>query len=251
MKANMLKLNADKTHILNAGTRQRLQNLVSLVKVSIDGFLLEEEFELDKHELLLGCLISPDLKWKSHITTLKSKLKKRLVALTNLRFTAPFNTKKLVADGIFNSIMVYCLPLFGGCDGVHIKELQILQNKAAQVVCNVPPRFSRKLLFSKTNWLTVNQLSVYHALITTFRIRQSKEPEYLAEILTNDGRQQRIHRTITKLSLAMKSFTFRASSLWNNLPSNLRNSSSQAYFKKHLRTWVQQNVKQFLDEHLG
>ena len=97
-----------------------------------------------------------------------------------MQLVASFNTKKLVADDIFDSILVYCFPLFGGCDGVHIKEIQILQNKAAQVACNVLPRFSRKLLFSTTNLLTVNQLSVHHTLITTFRIRQSKEPEYVA-----------------------------------------------------------------------
>ena len=46
-----------------------MQHLVNLVNVSIDGLLLEEKFELDKHESLLGCLISPDLNRKSHIAT--------------------------------------------------------------------------------------------------------------------------------------------------------------------------------------
>ena len=82
--------------------------------------------------------------------------------------------------------MVYCLPLFGGCDKSEIKDLQVLQNKAAQIVMHAPPRSKRSDLYDKLEWLTVNQLIVYHTLITIFKIRQNKEPEFLAEKLTID-----------------------------------------------------------------
>ena len=108
----MLKLNAQKTHILTVGTSQKLRALVNKVQVSIDGFLVKQD--TDSHELLLGCQIDSNLKWQSHVNQMKLKLKMRLSALIRLRFIASFRVKKFIADGIFNSVLVYCLPLFGG-----------------------------------------------------------------------------------------------------------------------------------------
>ena len=62
MSSNQLKLNADKTHLLTVGTLQRLNGLPENVKVTMDGVELEESVE--KCELLLGCIVEPNLKWK-------------------------------------------------------------------------------------------------------------------------------------------------------------------------------------------
>ena len=109
MRKNMLKLNAQKTHILTVGTSQKLRALVNKVQVSIDGFLVKQN--TNNHKLLLGCQIDSNLKWQSHVNQMKLKLKMRLSALIRLRFIASFRVKKFIADGIFNSVLVYCLPL--------------------------------------------------------------------------------------------------------------------------------------------
>ena len=248
MRANMLKLNPEKTHLMTVGTSQRLNNLDNQVEVQMNGIRLEED--PDKMETLLGCHIFSNLKWHNHIGVLKAKLKKRLTALICLQNIASFPTKKTIADGVFNSVLTYCLPLFGGCEKYLIKELQVLQNRAVQIICNAPLRTSRRKLFDKVEWLTVNQLSVYYTLLLVFKIRQSAEPEYLATYFLNEGREHRIHRRNTKLTLAMKSFTFRGASLWNQLPFSLRCSASLSNFKKESKVWVINNVPRFVDKAL-
>ena len=104
---------------------------------------------------------------------LLGKLKKRLVGLTKLKFLAPYSIRKTIAEGVFNSILVYCLPLFGGMDDGDIKDLQVMQNKAAQVVTLSPPRAERSVMFNKLGWLTVNQLTFYHSVISVHKIRNS------------------------------------------------------------------------------
>ena len=106
---------------------------------------------------------------------------------------------------------MYCLPLFGGCNVSELKSLQVLQNRAAQLVTNSPPRSNRVVMYSKLKWLTVNQLVSYHTLLAVFKIRNSGEPEYLAQFLKNDNRQSRIIVPNTQLSLAKKSFVWRGS----------------------------------------
>ena len=111
--------------------------------------------------------------------------------------------------------MVYCLSLFGGCDKSHIKDIQVLQNKAAQIVTHSPPRTRREELYDQVQWLTVNQLIVYHTLVTVFKVRKNNEPEYLALKLNNDTRTGRILIPNTDLRLAQNSFVIRGSSYWN------------------------------------
>ena len=108
---------------------------------------------------------------------------------------------KTITEGLFNSVLVYCLPLFGGCDKGEIQATQVLQNKAAQIVMRAPPRAHRDHLYDSLGWLTVNQLVVYHTCITVYRIRQAKEPEYLAEQLQFDNRNGRGLSQISSLAL--------------------------------------------------
>ena len=95
----------------------------------MDNILLKQD--KDKCELLLGCHIQANLKWKKQVDELLLKLKTRLVGLLKLKFALSFSMRKAVTEGIFNSVLVYCLPLFGGMDVGYLKDLQVMQNKAA------------------------------------------------------------------------------------------------------------------------
>ena len=163
MRSNKLKLNPDKTHLITLGTQERLRNLSQKVVVEMDGIVLSEDNE--NTELLLGCHIQANLKWKKQVEVTMNKLKKRLAGLSKLKYICPYPIRKTITEGIFNSVMVYCLPLFGGLDVGDLRDLQVLQNKAAQIVTCSPPRSSRIPMYEKIGWLTVNQLVVYHTVV--------------------------------------------------------------------------------------
>ena len=198
-------------------------------------------------ELLLGCQVESNLKWHAQVASLAAKLGKRLAGLQKIKFIAPLAVRKKVAEGVFNSVLVYCLPLFGGSEIGHIKDIQILQNRAAQIVCHAPPRSNRVMLFERLGWLSVNQLITYHTLINVYKIRSCGEPEYLAQFLQNDSPTGRIIRTNTDLSLALRSFTFRGAAQWSSLPPAVRNLTKIGKFKKQLRGWILSNTPRFLD----
>ena len=152
-----------------------------------------------------------------------------------------------VVEGIFNSLIVHCLPLIGGLDIGQVNQIQVLQNKAARIVCSAPPRAKRLDLFKKVEWLTVQQLIAFHTLLQIFKIRQQKEPKYLYEHLWRDSRNGRIFVPKHNLSVTAKSFCFRGTSLWNSLPRSLRDMEKLSLFKKEARKWVDMNVQRFLD----
>ena len=245
MSENMLQLNADKTHILTLGTRERLAIPGNNVTVSMDGIVLEEDPE--HSETLLGVTIDANLKWHGQINNLLGKLRKRLAGLAHVKFVLPYNLRKVISEGLFNSVLGYCLPVFGSCDSGEIQDIQILQNKAAQLVTHSPPRAIRNPMYDRLGWLTVNQLVRYHTLLAVYRIRLTGEPEYLAASLCNDNRMRNIIVQNTKLTLAKKSFKLRGASNWNALPANIRNLQTIGAFKKSVKIWIMQHVPRFLD----
>ena len=245
MLGNKLKLNADKTHLMTVGTSERLRSLEDKVKVVMDGFTLEES--RDKVETLLGCQIEPGLKWHKQVNELLGKLRKRLTGLAHLRNIIPYNLRKTITEGMFTSVLAYCLPVFGGCDKEELLSLQVMQNKAARLVTHFPLRASRKEMFAQLGWLSVNQLIFYHSALATYRIRESREPEYLASLLGRDGRTGNMIVSNTRLTLAKKSYCYRGPAHWNTIPENIRSIRKVSQFKIQLRKWIFLNVTQFVD----
>ena len=245
MQENQLKLNAEKTHLMTLGTEQKLQGIDNQLLVEMDGINLKEAES--RQELLLGCWFQSNLKWSKHVQEVCGKLKKRLVAVSCLKFVLPFHERKLVADGLINSVLAYCLPLFGGCNKNDVRDLQVLQNKAARIVCHAPPLASRHRMFDHLDWLSVRQMIDYHTLIAIYRIRSSGEPEYFAKMFNNVNRKGSIIVQNTRLSLFQSSFRIRGASQWNCLPQNVRAAKKISQFKNGLRQWIKKNVPRFFE----
>ena len=128
-----------------------------------------------------------------------------------------------------------------------MKDLQVMQNKAAQIISHSPPRAHRSTMYDNLQWLTVNQLIFYHSAITVFKIRENREPEHLAEILCQDNRNRRIIIPNLDLRLAQKSFSMRAAENWNQIPLEIRSQSKVGNFKKLAKRWILDNVPKFLE----
>ena len=120
MTENKFKLNAEKTHFMVVGTSAKLQRIAE-INVTMNGIPLKEPN--DKKEKLLGVIILSNLKWTAQVESLCSKLKVRLAGLEKLRWLTSLSTRKALADGLFHSVLTYCLPLFGGCNRSEVGSL--------------------------------------------------------------------------------------------------------------------------------
>ena len=80
----------------------------------MDGIQLKKE--KDSCEILLVCKVQANLKWHYQVAFLLRKLRTRLTGLMCIKYIVPFQVRNTITQGIFNSVLVYCLPLYGGCD---------------------------------------------------------------------------------------------------------------------------------------
>ena len=100
---------------------------------------------------------------------------------------------------------------------------------------------------SEVGWMTVRQLIQYHTALSTLRIRDSQELEYLRHFMSQVNMANRIIVPHSSLTLMRNSFCYRGATDWNKLPDDLRSCCRIGSFKSNLRKWIMANVPQFED----
>ena len=100
-------------------------------------------------------------------------------------------------------------------------------------------------MYKNLGWMTVYQLVVFHRIMAVYQIRRTGEPEYLANVLSNDNNRGSLIVPHTGLTLVKNSFVFHRGELWNSVPPNIRHIQSVSMFKNKLKTWISSNVGLF------
>ena len=88
----------------------------------MDEIRLEESKE--KSEDLLGVTMQSNLKWSQQIESLEDKLKTRLTGLEKLKYVMNRFTKKNIVQGVFNSVLCYCLPCLIDAMSLRLKSFK-------------------------------------------------------------------------------------------------------------------------------
>ena len=254
MNNNKLKLNSDKTHLMLLGTDYAWKKKLTPNSLSLDTG--QEVIRTTSCEQLLGGFIAQNLKWTNHILlnqkSLVKQLGTRLNALKKISRVADFKTRKMLADRLFMSKLVYLIPLWGGCEKFLIKALQMIQNKAARTVCKLGIFTPIKTLLRHCGWLSVNQLVFYHTVILLFKTLANQTPKYLYEMTStelhyparaeNPGKLRVVAEYLPEQGLNYRSYKWRSTRSWNQLPPDIRTTTNLIQFKVKLKAWVLQNI---------
>ena len=257
MCSNRLKLNGDKTHLMLLATDRSWKTNLNEDSLSILTEPNIERIKTTRHESILGCTVSQNLKWTEHILlndkSLVKQLTTRLNALKLISSAASFKTRLMLTNGLFMSKLVYCISLWGGCEDFLIKSLQVVQNKAARLICRKGIYTPVRTLLNECNWLSVSQLVFFHSVVLLRKIRQCQKPKYLHEMFTINRRYNTRGENIGKLSSAsdvlpvqglnLKSFRWQSIQAWNSLPVRIRQIENVQVFKKHLKHWIKENLE--------
>jgi hypothetical protein len=251
--SNELKLNDDKTHLMVLATHQtrRIVNPEALVEIRTPTEIIKPS----KCEKLLGGWINQDLKWDEHLRdndeSLMKMLNSRLGALKMISKVSSFKNRKLIADGIFMSKLTYLIALWGGCTKYLLKSLQVIQNRAARTVTRLGWDTPTEELLRQCGWLSVYQLSVYHTVLLVYKVVQTKSPQYLSNMFDTPYQyptRQADSGTIKHLGapgseLVRKSFRWRGSEDFNQLPVEIRKANTVVEFKRAAKKWIMGNVE--------
>ena len=193
------------------------------------------------------------------------KLVKRVGLLKQLRNKMNDKTFNMIANGIFTSLINYCISVFGNIwlnaednnrrfksfSKEDLKRLQILQNQILRLKLRASKYTSCKQLIRLTGDLSIHQLIAYHTILQVHKVILHKKPVYIHNKLAlklPENRNIFPHRqafTVPvhgNLTIARSAFMSRGGRLWNQLPMELRTCEKTESFKPQEKQWVKKYI---------
>ena len=176
--------------------------------------------------------------------------------------TASFKSRKMIANGIFMSKLIYLMPVWMGCEDYLIQALQVCMNKVARLVTKLDIFTPTSVLMQQCGWLTVKQLMAYHSIVLLHKTMKHQKPTYLFKKVTSGTEQyntrQAAHYSAAltaagveehagveqcELEVTSSSWSWTSVRWYNRLPANLRAEKKVSKFKTRLKDWVTSNVE--------
>ena len=151
----------------------------------------------------------------------------------------------ILVHGLIHSRLDCSNVFFLGLPQKWIKRLQITQNHAARLVTNCPRRNHISPVLKNLHWLPIAKRVEFKALCLVFRAYWQLGPMYLSNMTQHYCPPRELRSTDALLAIIQSSRSASkggrrlqtlGNSLWNQLPHQLRVSSSLMAFRKGLKT---------------
>ena len=157
------------------------------------------------------------------------------------QYLTSYATKSLI-NGLVTSRLDYCNALLYGVPQTLMHKLQRVQNCAARIVTR-RSRFDHiSPVLKDLHWLPVHRRVQFKTLLYTYEAIHKQAPGYLSDMVSVRVPTRALRsastivlavpsRTETKTKFRERHFKYSSSTLWNDLPIEIRNAPSLAIFK--------------------
>ena len=177
----------------------------------------------------------------------------------------PKERLNILAEGIFFSLLNYCIEVYGNIWGLptyddqarqspalrkeDLLKLQILMNKVLRSLTSLPKETPVSTLIAKSGQLSVHQRTALCTVTSVHKSILSKEPHYAFQKLgstTDIQRNPRMNNNCTtinyNLSISRGSYFYRGSRIYNQLPQELVTKTTLQEFKRGAKEWIKNNI---------
>ena len=163
--------------------------------------------------------------------------------MRHIRSSLTADMAKTVACALVNSRIDYANSVLYGTSAYNISKLQRVQNSLARVVAQAKRRDHIHPILQDLHWLPIKYRIDYKVATLTYEIKATENPVYLLPSI-NDYIPTRQLRSSSQLLLskpavrtqtARRAFSQAASSVWNDLPADIRSSENYKQFRTRIR----------------
>ena len=233
-------LNPGKSEVVVFGTHQRLRSFPVPSSVNIAGV----NAAISPCITTLGVSLDKHLTMDNHVMTVRRGCLFHLRALRHLRPVLPRDIATTIAVALIQTRLDYANAVLIGTSNQNINKLQHIQNSLARVVTSDFSRPAQQLL-KELHWLPIDKRIEFKLATLSYTAINQHQPVYLSELLTPAvaSRSTRstglnlLHVPFSSSNFGSRAFSVAAPKIWNNIPLQIRNSTSLAAFKSHLKTY--------------
>ena len=243
---NAMSINTTKTKSMVVASNPKINNFKdsnATLNVCINNCDISNVFSHN----LLGMEIDSTLSWNNHVNNLCKKLSMRIGVLQKLRPLTPHSVLILVYNATFLSVFDYCCTVWGNTTKNNLQRIYKLQKRAARVILGVDLTVATRTLFSRLHWLPIDLRIDYFIAVMTFKILHGLAPDYLnqfryisdvSDVNTRGSSNRNLYAPNFKTAAGQRSFIYRATTIWNDLPITIRNVETLPQFKSQLRNFL-------------
>ena len=234
---NRLLLNASKTKLMLFGSRQMIAKIPNFNLSLLGKDLVPTRCARD-----LGVIFDDRLTFSDHTVKTVSSCMSSLAQINRAKHAFDKDLLVTIIKGLVFSKMFYCSSVWSNTSVTNINKLQAIQNFAARIVTR-----SRKFdhitpILKQLCWIPVKDHLFYRDALLTFKCMNGMAPTNLCSRFikrgTISGRSTRNANILDipryKTATGQRSFLYRAVTIWNNLPSDIKLSSTMNIFKRKL-----------------
>ena len=206
--------------------------------------LLGSELKVVQSATDLGIVISSDLKWSDHISSVVAKAN-RMLGFIKRNCTNDLNkdSLKLLYMSLVRSHLCYASQLWAPQSPTLMIEVENIQRRATRFICkNNELSYKERLL--KLNLLPLTYWLEYLDLVFFFKCKAGLIDLNLDNLIEFcSGRSRRgssglfLKHNKARTSLFRESYFVRISNLWNAIPDSIRSVDLLASFKKKLKSF--------------
>ena len=244
--SNKMFINILKTVFMLLGSRQNLMR-TDQIKLYIENHVILGT----EQQKLLGVIIDKNLSWDKQIDAVCLNVTRRITLLKLLSKYIDQANMKLYYNSYILPILDYGCLIWGRCSKTNTLRILKLQKRAARIILKADITTPSQSMFSELNWLIFPKRVQYHSGTMVYKALHGLAPEYIVDLFTKVSDSHSRHlRSVdnellrvpsSKTNMFENSFTITAAKQWNELPLEVRNSSSLNAFKNSLKTHLLNN----------
>jgi Reverse transcriptase (RNA-dependent DNA polymerase) len=110
---------------------------------------------------LLGVLLDENLSFDQHCNMVCNKLAQSSYIINKVKNMLPRNLLRTLYFSLFNSHLLYCLPLYSCTANKNLKKITIMQKKVVRAICNAKYNDHTEPLFQQLSILPFEKLIMY------------------------------------------------------------------------------------------
>lgn len=236
---NKMKLNVQKTTCMLIASNHILRNIRPL-KLTCEG----QNIICVTQQKVLGLLLNNDLKWNNQTQAVVNKVNNKLALLRRIKPFLNQEMRLLFYNAYIQPIYDFGIVLWHTVSKQCFKKVENTQKRAARMILNKNYDHPSKILFKELNWLPISSRCEYHISCITYKTLHNLTPTYLQnciEFASNNNYNLRSESTFTLTTQLQKSYYSKlslqslCSSVWNNLPNDIKTAKSLTSFKYKLK----------------
>jgi hypothetical protein len=230
----MMKANVDKFQFLLLTPKDSNETAV----VSINNIVLNSQEEAK----LLGVLIDRNLSFNKHVMEKCKKANAKLQVLKRLTSYLSEDCKLAILRSFIVSHFIYCSPLLHFCSKFHRNKMEKILFRGLRFTFN-DYESSYECLLEKARMCSVEVMREKSIITEMYKCLHGIGPKYLSEIFSISRTNSRrgplfVLPRVKTTRYGTHSLRFQGPKLWNDLPVNVKESSSVDSLKKSLESYT-------------